>query len=187
MVGTTPLERVLDLVASALGGLTGTRWVGIDGFGAAGKTTLAARVVERLPGAVSIGVDDFAAPGLPGWDRERFREQVLRPLSAARPGRYQLADVLTGQLGRWVDVPVGVAVVVEGVSATDIRVGVPWDLTIWVDVPEEERRRRILARDPPELLARWRTDWWPSEEAYAREQRPWERADAVVREVDPVS
>jgi hypothetical protein len=48
-------------------------------------------------------------------------------------------------------------------------------------VPAAERRRRIHARDPPELLARWRSDWWPQEEAYVRSQRPAERVDLVVR------
>jgi hypothetical protein len=71
-------------------------------------------------------------------------------------------------------------VIVEGVSATDVRVPVPWDLTLWVDVPAEERRRRIAMRDPPALMRRWEEEWWPPEEEYAREQRPWDRVSAVV-------
>ena len=69
----------------------------------------------------------------------------------------------------------------EGVSTTDVRLPVPWDLTVWVDAPAELRRQRITERDPPELLRRWRTDWWPSEEEYVAAQDPRSRADAVVR------
>ena len=70
--------------------------------------------------------------------------------------------------------------IVEGVSSTDVRVPVPWDLTLWVEASPEVRWQRILDRDEPELLERWRTDWLPNEEAYAAEQRPWERVDAIV-------
>ena len=68
MSGIDPVTAVVTAVA----GRTGTRWVGIDGFGASGKTTLAARVAAALPGAVVIHDDDFARPELPGWDRDRF-------------------------------------------------------------------------------------------------------------------
>jgi len=167
-------------VQEALAGRPGTRWVGVDGLGAAGKTTLAARLVKALPGAVVVHVDDFAHPEVPTWQRDRFVAEVLRPLLAGRAARYRPADLVTGALGPAVVVPTGVPLVVEGVSSTDVRLGVPWDLTIWLEVPQAERRRRIEARDPPELLERWRSDWWPQEEAYVRAQRPAERADLVV-------
>jgi hypothetical protein len=81
----------------------------------------------------------------------------------------------------WIEVPPGLPVVVEGVSATDARVAVPWDVTMWVAAPAAVRQRRILARDSdPGLLERWRTDWLPSERAYAAAQRPWRRVDLIV-------
>ena len=55
----------------------------------------------------------------------------------------------------------------------------PWDVTIWLDVPVAVRRRRIAERDGPALAQRWATDWIPSEEAYAAAQRPWDRVDLV--------
>jgi hypothetical protein len=66
------------------------------------------------------------------------------------------------------------------VSSTDVRLPVPWDLRLWVDAAEDVRRTRIADRDPPELLARWAADWWPSEQEYVRTQDPRARADAVV-------
>ena len=175
------LAATPEWVAARLRGRTGTRWVGVDGFGAAGKSTLARRIAAALPGARIVTVDDFGRAGVRGWDRALFTASVLEPLLAGRPARYQRWD-LTADAGRdYVEVPAGVPVVVEGVSATDDRVPVPWDVTLWLDVPAAERQRRIAARDlDPVLRDRWRSDWWPSEQAYAAAQQPWTRVDAIV-------
>lgn len=169
------------LVADRLHGLQGTRWVGVDGFGATGKTTLAAALAARLPGAVVVHVDDFARPGVATWELDRFREQVVAPLTAGRPGRYQRWDWSRDVGAEWHDVPVGVPVVVEGVSSTDERLGVPWDVWIWVEADRRTRLARALERDGAAMLDRWLTDWMPSEERYAAAQRPRERADFWVR------
>jgi uridine kinase len=167
-------------VRGRLDGRTGTRWVGVDGFGAAGKTTLARGIVAALPGAQLVAVDDFARADRPDWHRELFATTVLEPLLAGRRVRYQRWDLLSDRGLDWVEVRPGTPLVVEGVSATDVRVPVPWDVVLWVEAAEEVRRARIAARDDPGLLVRWEREWWPSEEAYAAAQQPWARADAVV-------
>jgi predicted kinase len=158
----------------------GTRWVGVDGLGAAGKTTRARRVVAALPGAQLVSVDDFARAHRPDWDRELFTATVVEPLLAGEAARYQRWDLLADRGLDWVEVRPGGPLVVEGVSATDVRVPVPWDLVLWLDAPAAVRRGRIAARDDPALLVRWEREWWPSEEAYVAAQRPWRRADAIV-------
>lgn len=180
MVAVVSPDQVLEAVAGTLRERTGTRWVGVDGFGASGKTTLAARIAAALPGSVVIAVDDFARPGLRGWDLQRFAAQVLEPLLLQRPGRYQRWDFERDVGADWVIVPTGVPVIVEGVSATDERLAVPWDVTLWVEASAEVRWSRILQRDGPDRLELWRDDWLPSEQAYAQDQRPFERADYVV-------
>ncbi len=172
-------------VAARLDGRTGTRWVGVDGLAAAGKSTLARRIAAAVPGARIVSVDDFGRVGLRGWDLALFTSAVLEPLLAGRPARYQHWDLLHDVGRDWLEVPPGVPVVVEGVSATDVRVPVPWDVTLWLEVPQAERERRIRARESyPAFQERWRTDWWPSEQAYAAAQRPWTRVDAVVTDAD---
>jgi uridine kinase len=174
-------DAVPAWVRKQLAGRTGTRWIGVDGFGAAGKSTLARRIAAELPGAHVIEVDDFGRTSVRGWDRELFRDQVLRPLLAGRSARYQRWDLMADAGLDWVEVPCGVPVVVEGVSATDDRVPVPWDVTMWMAAPAAVRRRRIVARDSdPALLERWRADWLPGEQAYAAAQRPWRRVDLIV-------
>lgn len=168
-------------VRERLAGRTGTRWIGVDGFGAAGKSTLAQRIAAELPQAQVIEVDDFGRAGVRGWDRELFCRQVLVPLLAGRPASYQRWDLMADAGLDWVEVPSGAPVVIEGVSSTDDRVPVPWDLRLWVAAPAAVRRRRIKARDSdPVLLERWSADWLPSEQSYAAAQRPWLRADLIV-------
>ena len=185
MVLTLSPAAVPEWVRKRLAGRSGTRWVGVDGFGASGKTTLAEAIAGALPGSVVVHIDDFARPDVPGWERRRFLAQVLEPLRAGRPAHYQRWDYERNVGAEWIDVPLGVPVVVEGVSSTDVRLGVPWDVTLWVDAAYEIRLARALDRDGPELLDRWLTDWMPSEEAYAAAQRPQERVDAIV--VDTVT
>lgn len=172
--------EVPAFVRGRLTGLGGTRWVGIDGKGASGKTTLAAAVAAALPGAVVVHVDDFARPSVETWERDRFVEQVLTPLSQGRPARYERWDWGTDASAGWSEVPVGVPVVVEGVSSTDERLGVPWDVTLWVDVPAEVRLARALARDGEAMREQWVERWMPAEDAYEAAQRPQDRVDAVV-------
>jgi uridine kinase len=71
-------------------------------------------------------------------------------------------------------------VVVEGVSATRREVAAPWDLTIWVDAPEDVRLARALERDGPAMLATWVERWIPEENAYVARERPQQRVDLVV-------
>ena len=52
------------LVRDRLSGRPGTRWVGIDGFGAAGKSTLAHEIAAELPGSVVIAVDQARCAGM---------------------------------------------------------------------------------------------------------------------------
>ena len=167
-------------VRERLAGLTGTRWVGIDGLGASGKTTLAAAVAAVLPGAAVVHVDDFARPSVETWERDRFVVQVLAPLAAGRPARYERWDWGSDGSAGWSEVVPGVPVVVEGVSSTDVRLGVPWDVTLWLDVSHDVRLARALARDGEAMREQWVERWMPAEAAYEAAQRPQHRVDAVV-------
>jgi uridine kinase len=154
--------------------------VGVDGYGGAGKTTLAARLAAAVPGAVVVHIDDFAASDIAEWDWDRFRAQVLMPLLAGRPARYQRWDWPTDRGAEWHDVPPGRLVIVEGVSSTRREVAAPWDLTIWVDAPLEERLRRAVERDGAAMLPKWLEDWIPSENAYVARENPTARVDLIV-------
>jgi uridine kinase len=157
-----------------------TRWIGIDGRGGAGKTTLAERIAAAVPGAVVVHVDDFSGPRIAEWDWHRFAAQVVHPLLAGEPARYQRWDWEADAGAEWHEIRPDAVVVVEGVSSTRREVPVPWALTIWVDASRETRLRRAVERDGAAMLPRWLQDWMPSEEAYVARERPRERVDLIV-------
>ncbi|HEU5007208.1 MAG TPA: hypothetical protein VFT67_09560 [Jatrophihabitantaceae bacterium] len=171
------IERVAELARRAG---EQTRWIGVDGCGASGKTTFAARLAHALPGSVVVHVDDFSGPRIAEWDWERFDAQVVRPLLGGRSARYQRWDWDTDSGAEWHDIEPGGTVIVEGVSSTRHEVRVPWTLTIWVEASREVRLARAHERDGEAMLSRWLEDWMPSEEAYIARERPQDRADLIV-------
>jgi uridine kinase len=163
-----------------------TVFIGIDGYGGSGKSTFAARVQQALPHATLIHIDDFAAPGIPEWDWDRFRAQVLLTLLAGRRGRYQRWDWHRNEGAEWHDVPTGGPVIVEGVSSTRHEVGAPWVVTVWVETPRDVRLERAVARDGEAMLPMWLDVWLPSEDAYVARENPTERVDFIVSGTEPV-
>ena len=156
------------------------RWIGLDGWGAAGKSTLAAAIAAELRDVAVVHIDDFASPRIPEWDWDRFDAQVVAPLLAGQPARYQRWDWATDAGAEWQAIEPGRVVVVEGVSSTRREVRAPWALTVWVAAPRDVRLRRAAERDGTAMLPRWLGDWLPSEEAYVARERPQQRADVVV-------
>jgi uridine kinase len=161
-------------------------FVAIDGRGGSGKTTLAGQLAARLPGVTVVHTDDFArghvGGRLPvsGWEHKRFYEQVAAPLLDDRPGRYQRYDWDAQPLDDRIDVPCEGILVVEGVSSTRVELLVPWDATIWVETPTDERLARGIARDGEHMRDQWEQVWEVEEDAYVRSQHPAARADVVV-------
>ncbi len=187
MAGPKPVAaaeaiHAVAALAAARPGLT--TFVGVDGRGGAGKSTLAARLARATPGAAVVAVDDFSGPRVAAWDWDRFARQVRDPLLAGQTAHYQRWDWDRDEGAEWHDIRPGVLVVVEGVSATRAEAGVPWELTIWVDAPRHVRLERALRRDGAAMLAQWTEVWMPSEEAYIAAQAPDQRADLVVPGID---
>jgi uridine kinase len=174
------IAEVVGLVGLVASPSTSATFVGIDGRGAAGKSTLADDLAAAVVGAVVVRVDDFSGPRVAAWDWGRFRRQVIEPLLAGRSGRYQRWDWDADAGAEWHDVPAGRLVIVEGVSATRAEVGVPWALRIWVEASRPVRLGRARERDGAAMMPRWLQDWMPSEEAYIAAQRPDLAADLIV-------
>jgi uridine kinase len=157
-----------------------TRIVAIDGYGGAGKSTLARRVAAALDGAPIVPTDDFA-----GWDNQfdwwpRLLEQVIAPLARGDIARYQRFDWSTQQLAEWIELPHHPAtVIIEGVAAMRREFDPYLAYRIWVDTPPEVRLRRGLDRDGEAMRSQW-DRWMTAEAAYVATDRPMDRADVVV-------
>ena len=160
-------------------GRAGCRLVVVDGPAGSGKTTLAAQLGVALPAQV-VHMDDLYE----GWTGMtagvgRLVEQVLDPLAAGRPGRYQRYDWTLEDFAEWHDVPLAPFLVVEGCGAGARRIADLTTLLVWVEADDDLRLARGLARDGEEARGPW-VEWMVSErEVYAAEGTA-ERADVVL-------
>lgn len=176
-----------DLVVELTAG-TGRIVVAVDGRSGSGKSTLAERLRRVTPGAVLVHTDDLAwhAPMF-GW-ADLARDGVLAPFHQNREVSYRPpAWDEHGRAGS-IEVPPDTRVLfLEGVGSSQRTLTAVVDRAVWVQSDLAESRRLGLARDiasgenGDEQQSREFWEWWESHElAFLRDDRPWERADAVV-------
>lgn len=161
----------------------GMRIVGVDGPSGSGKSTLAGRLASRVGGAIVVQIDDFVA-----WDDltewwPRFDAQVLTPLLAGRPARYQVRDWIHDEFGRslrgWKTARPAPLVVLEGVTCTRVAAAYALTYAIWVEAPDQVRIDRGLRRDGDDHLDVWRR-WFALERAFFVPDGTAARADLRV-------
>lgn len=155
-----------------------TSIIAVDGFGGAGKTTLASDLAAQLDAQV-VHTDDFASWEEPLEWWPRLRDQVLVPISVDQAGRFQRYDWHRRELAEWHDVPPAPFLIIEGVSASREEFRPFIAFAIWVEAPAQERLRRGLLRDGDGARAQW-DEWMEQEAEWADRQRPQQHADLVV-------
>lgn len=163
--------------------------VAIDGCCGAGKTTLAALLAEKYQCSV-FHMDEFflrpeqrtperlAQPG-GNVDYERFREEVLTPLTEGREVMYRPYDCRRQALKEAVVVPAGRLAVIEGTYSLHPYFEEPYDLQIFLSVSPELQRQRILMR-PKEKHRRFFEEWIPMEQRYFAAFGIGEKSDITV-------
>jgi uridine kinase len=191
------MDRAGQAIRELLQG--GFALVAIDGPGGSGKSTLAAELSARLQGQGQVTVvhgDDFYRP-MPAEERlllsppdgyrlyfdwQRLRDQVLAPLAAGTPGRYQRYDWPSGTLaaGEAHQVPRSGTVIVEGVYTARPELASYYDLTIWVDTPKQTCMRRLNNRGHDHGPGNWNVRWRAAEEHYCAATQPRTRLDLTV-------
>lgn len=177
------LRPVLVVVDSARppGAMTSTV-VAIDGFGGAGKSTLAQIVAERR-GARVVHTDDFAS-----WDDPvnwwpRLLTEVLVPLSRNQTASYRRYDWGSQTLAEWHDIEPGGLLILEGVTSSREAFRPYLAASIWVETPRDLCLKRGLERDgdgAEELWAQWMSD----EDEWAAAESPREHATIIVSGAD---
>lgn len=161
-----------DRVRASVPRLGPVRLVCIDGPAGSGKTTLAAALADALADVrvAVVHLDDLydGWGGLEGvWDR--VEAQLLVPLAAGRPARYQRYDWSAGAFAQWREVPVPDVLVLEGCGSARRAVDGRAVLRVWVEAPDDVRLARGLARDGADVRPQWLA-WMRSEaEHFARE------------------
>lgn len=142
----------------------------IDGRSGAGKTTLAARLSERMPDADVIALDSL----YPGWDglaagAKAVREGILEPHRARRDGVWHRWDWTADQPAEAHVVPPLRALIIEGSGVLTPDSARLADVTVWLESPEASRKRRALDRDGDGYRPHW--------ERWARQEREHLAAD----------
>ncbi len=190
-----PLARFAETVLAHVGAPAGRAPVlAIDGRGSGGKTTLARRLEQAVPGAATVHTDDVAWWHSPfGW-ADLLADGVLAPLRRGRSVTYRPPEwERRGREGS-IRVPGDARlVVVEGVGAGRRELAGLVDGIVWVQTDLDVTRRRDAVRVAAgEIGAEDFERWMEEEIPFVADQRAWERAFAVVagapqQEVDPAS
>ena len=181
----TAAQTIVDFVLAALDAGNPTPVVIIDGRAGSGKSTLADAVQRRLfkegdslPRVVHM--DDL----YDGWTgleagASYLVRMILGPLRAKRRADWQEYDWDLGARNRWREFEVGTPLIVEGCGSLSQASGGLADLRVWLEVPEQVRHQRWLARDGHAFDEQWPV--WAAQELefYARERSP-ELADMQV-------
>lgn len=174
------VRRYVDLARDLLAIDAGVRLVGVDGCGAAGKTTFAARLARAAHNAPVVHTDDFASWDEPMQWWPRLLADVVEPLSHGETATFHPYDWVRKQPSPdIIEIPPAPLVVIEGVGATREAWRDRLVKRIWVDAPRDLRLRRGLERDGDHMLEFW--TWWMAEEdGYVADERPDTRADIRV-------
>lgn len=173
------IGRYDELARAVLAHEGSVRLVGIDGLGAAGKTTFATRLARAADDAPVVHTDDFASHDVPMQWWPRMLTDVVEPLLAGRPATYAPYDWVNRANGPTVTVEPRPVVIIEGVGATRAAWRDLLALSVWIDTPPAERRRRADERDGEELAEFWK-EWRVAEDAYVATEKPHESVDVLV-------
>jgi energy-coupling factor transporter ATP-binding protein EcfA2 len=138
----------------------------IDGRSGAGKTTLAKMVAERWPvaGRAQLIALDSLYPGWDGLDAgvERALHDILRPHARGLLTTWRRWDWERETEAESYAVDPALGVILEGSGALNPATSRLADVRVWVESPDEVRKRRALARDGDAFRPHW--ERWAAQE-----------------------
>ncbi|MDO4253821.1 MAG: hypothetical protein Q4C81_01540 [Kocuria sp.] len=156
--------------------------IGIDGRSGAGKTNLAAQLSQVL--SVTRDVVTFHLEDIyPGWDGlaqgiEIYNDHILDSLRKQQDAYWTAWDWLTSSPGGPRLTRCAEIVILEGVGACNWVARDLLDISVWVELPEPQRRTRALYRDGMGYADFW--DRWAQQESqYLTADPVWESADII--------
>ncbi len=164
--------------------------VAIDGNCCAGKTTIAARLGERLHANVFHMDDYFLRPHMrtsdrlnrPGGnvDAGRFLLDILHPVSRGQAAKVRRYDCKEDALLPPVSVIPERVVIVEGAYSLHPLLAPYYDLKVFCRVNAEEQAERIRVRNGEEGLQTFLNRWIPLENWYFGALKIAESCDIVI-------
>ena len=166
--------RRIDCALAAAG--DGQVVVSIDGMCGSGKSTLG-RILEEIYDCNLFHMDDFflrpeqrtperfAEPG-GNVDYERFKAEILDHIADPDGFTYQVYNCGIQALDEFVTVPHKQLNIIEGAYSNHPYFGNPYDLKFLCKITPEEQVSRIMKRNGPEMLERFKAIWIPMENRY---------------------
>ena len=179
-------ELAIEVLGAALDTVPTRLVLAVDGRSGSGKSTLAHHLQQALPASTVVSTDDIA------WHHSMFdwadlaETGVLRPFRAGEAVHFRPPAWDTRDRPGHIDVQEGTTILIlEGVGASRRQLVPLLDRAIWVQSDYQLATQRCLARevasgvDRDEAQAFW--DHWMAEEVpFLADDKPWERASAVV-------
>lgn len=132
-----------------------------------------------VPDCFVVHTDDL----LDGWDGlpglAGRLDALLGPLSRDEAGRYERYDWVAGRFDGWVTVPPPPLLVLEGVGSGARRHAALATALVWVEVADDVRLARGLARDGADARPHWER-WMRDERRHFVDDGTRARADMIV-------
>ena len=143
--------------------------IAISGFGGSGKSTLANQLQDhfKLEKDQIIHIDylyndAWDGPGIFDQSDWRLVEEILQNIQAAKNLAYTGRDYLRKPVH--INTALPKVVIIEGVRLLQSKLMHYFDLSIWMDFPQEIALERAKARDrlqgeSGDMISKWDTDW----------------------------
>lgn len=151
----------------------------IDGMSAAGKTTLGMKLQEIYGGNLFHTDDFFLQPhqrtkarlAEPGGnvDYERLKAEIIDHLGDKQGFQYGIYDCHVQGITKQVEISCQPVNIIEGSYSAHPYLGEYADMYFFLEIDEEEQRRRIGIRNGETMLARFVQEWIPKENQYFEE------------------
>ncbi len=189
-LGMTKINDVQGIVAKIKGHTFEHKpiLIAIDGFGGAGKSTIAQKLKDELGNTYVISIDDFIikeklqeqTADETYFDRKRLEDEVLLPAKYGVPMHYRQLEWIENKLGDPIEVPTVGYLIVEGISSTHPDIAKYFDFKVWIDTPMETAKERGRARDGGNENATHWDLWAANDLLYQEKYHPEQQADFIV-------
>ena len=167
-----------------------TAVIGIDGYCASGKTTLANNLAERFDFQI-IHMDDFFLPfDMRTEERlaeaggnvhyERFRSEVADGIKSGQDFEYRVFSCKEGCFTESKTVNCNKPIIIEGSYAFHPYISDIYDLKIFLKTNLESQLTRILNRNGKEALEAFKTKWIPLENKYFSTYNIEKKCDTII-------
>ena len=114
-------------------------------------------------------------------DYERFYEEVIQPILNKKPFKYQIFDCSNMCINGSKEISFDLGVIVEGCYSMHPKFEEYSHLKVFMDIPKEIQKDRILKRNGEFMLKRFVEEWIPKENEYFDSFKIKEKANMIIQ------